>query len=66
MNLRKVSDGTKKEARLRKENWNKAIAEGRVLRYNDGMSFKEFKTAEEANKAMNDLPGATIVNLHNK
>lgn len=39
---------TKKEAKARKEAWNKALMEGRVVRFNDGMEFRSFATAEAA------------------
>lgn len=39
---------SKKEARARKENWTKALNEGRVVRFNDGMEFRSFLTADEA------------------
>ena len=39
---------TKFEARLAKSNWSKALAEGRVVRFNSGASFKAFKTTDDA------------------
>ena len=39
---------TKKEAKARKEAYTKALAEGRVVRYNNGLSFRSFKTVEDA------------------
>lgn len=39
---------TKTEARIAKSNWAKARAEGRVVRFNDGASFKAFKTVADA------------------
>ena len=39
---------TKFESRLAKSNWSKALAEGRVVRFNDGASFKSFSTVEAA------------------
>jgi hypothetical protein len=39
---------TKKQARIRNEAYRQALAEGRVVRYNQGCSFRSFKTAEEA------------------
>jgi len=39
---------TKKEAKARKEAWTKALMEGRVVRFNDGMEFRSFLTADAA------------------
>jgi hypothetical protein len=39
---------TKIEARIAKSNWAKALTEGRVVRFNDGASFKAFNTADDA------------------
>lgn len=39
---------TKKQAKARKEAWTKALAEGRVVRFNDGMGFRSFHTIQEA------------------
>lgn len=39
---------TKKEAIERKANWAKALAEGRVVRYNSGMSLKSWPTVQQA------------------
>ena len=39
---------TKKEAKARKEAWTKALADGRVVKYNDGMEFQSFPTIEAA------------------
>ena len=39
---------TKKEAAKRKADWSKALAEGRVVRYNDGMQLRSFASVEEA------------------
>ena len=39
---------TKKEAKARKEAYTKALKEGRVVRYNDGFSFRSFATVEAA------------------
>jgi hypothetical protein len=36
------------EARIAKSNWAKALSEGRVVRFNDGASFKAFKTVDDA------------------
>lgn len=46
---------TKKEAREHKVNWNRALAEGRVVRYNGGNSFRSFPTVEEANDFIKKL-----------
>ena len=39
---------TKKEAKARKEAYVKALKEGRVVRYNDGCSFRSFATVDAA------------------
>lgn len=39
---------TKKEAIARKADWSRALAEGRVIRYNFGMTLRSYPTAEEA------------------
>jgi hypothetical protein len=39
---------TKKEARARNEAYRQALTEGRVVRYNQGCSFRSFKTVEQA------------------
>lgn len=39
---------TKKQAIERKESWSKALAEGRVVRYNFGMTLRSYPTAAEA------------------
>ena len=41
---------TKKEYRAYKANWQKALAEGRVI--NTGLFFKEYLTAEAAQEAL--------------
>lgn len=41
---------TKKEYRTYKANWQKALAEGRVI--NTGLFFKEYLTAEAAQEAL--------------
>ncbi len=40
--------GTKKEAIARKAAWSKALAEGRVVRYNGGLSLTSYPTIEQA------------------
>jgi hypothetical protein len=39
---------TKKEAAKRKADWSKALAEGRVVRYNNGMQLRSFASIVEA------------------
>jgi hypothetical protein len=39
---------TKKEAIARKAAWGAALTEGRVVRYNKGLSMRSFATADEA------------------
>ncbi len=43
---------TKKAARLRKIEWNTAIAEGRVMRSQGGLSFQSFATRTDALQAI--------------
>jgi hypothetical protein len=40
---------TKKEAKARKEAWQQALKNGRVVRYNNGCSMRACNTIEEAN-----------------
>lgn len=44
---------TKREAKAHKLAWNTAIAEGRAVHFNTG-SFRSFKTADEAQRAVDD------------
>ena len=46
---------TKKEARARKEAYSLALKEGRVVRYNSGLSFQSFKTVEAAQAFLDQL-----------
>lgn len=39
---------TKKEAKARKAAWSLALSEGRVVRFNDGLEFRSFPTADAA------------------
>ena len=39
---------TKKESIARKQAWQQALSEGRVVRYNEGCSMRSFKTQDEA------------------
>ena len=39
---------TKAQRKLQKASWNKAIEEGRVVRSNGGLTFREYKTVQEA------------------
>lgn len=39
---------SKKEAKARKAAYTNALAEGRVVRYNGGMSFRSFLTVQDA------------------
>jgi hypothetical protein len=57
---------TKKEAKARKEAWTKALSEGRVVRYNDGMEFRSFLTAEAAEQFKIGLirQGINAIRLH--
>ena len=42
-----------RKARIERDyRWNKAIAEGRVVRYNDGDFFNEFPTPKQAKLAV--------------
>lgn len=43
---------TKKQAAARKAAWTKALAEGRVVRYDKGARFQSFKTAEVARQTV--------------
>ncbi len=56
---------TKKEAAARKAAWTKALAEGRVVRYNVGTMFQSFATFHEAHafaRTVNDAtPGDAVV-----
>lgn len=47
---------TKKEARAGKEAWTKALAEGRVVRFDEGMSFRSFKSNADAQVFAASLP----------
>lgn len=58
---------TKNEAKVHKQAWNQAIAEGRVVRFDsDGLTFRSFFTVAEARaataKARRDGLQAEIVN----
>jgi hypothetical protein len=44
--------GTKKEAKARKNAWNVALAEGRVVRTNDGNTLTAYATVEGARRAV--------------
>jgi hypothetical protein len=55
----------KNATQKRNADWRKAIAEHRIVRFNNGDLFKEYSTAEEANEAVqeatkNEIP-ANIV-----
>lgn len=39
---------TKREAKARRENWEAALVDGRVVRLDGGMSLRSFKTRQEA------------------
>jgi hypothetical protein len=39
---------TKFEARIARSNWARALAEGRIVRFNSGASFRAFKTVRDA------------------
>lgn len=58
---------TKFESRLAKSAWAKALAEGRVVRFNSGASFKAHKTVEDARAFLamlaEDDPSAAIVEV---
>jgi hypothetical protein len=47
---------TKKEAKARKAAWQLALAEGRVVNWNDGFSLTSYATVEQAQQAL-----ATII-----
>ena len=55
--------GTKKEAIERKVAWNRALIEGRVVRYNDGLTMTSYSTKEKAEAAARELEGAELVAL---
>jgi hypothetical protein len=44
--------GTKKEAKARKTAWKLALAEGRVVRTNDGNTLTAYATVEAARRAV--------------
>lgn len=53
-------------AQLRRDDWRLAVAEGRVVRHNDGLTFRKLATVEDAREFVedcfaNDDPGAHIV-----
>jgi hypothetical protein len=50
----------KEQAKLAKMEWAKAVVEGRVLRFNDGMSFRAYPTKEERDAAVKTLREAGI------
>lgn len=58
---------TKKEAAARKAAWTKALAEGRVVRYNVGTTFQSFTTVQEAHAFARTVnaaaPGDAVVVL---
>ncbi len=43
---------TKKEALTRRAEWDRALSEGRVIRYNDGASFTSYRTLAERDLAL--------------
>jgi hypothetical protein len=45
---------TKREAQLQKAAWKKALDECRIVSFNHGERFREYKTADEASKAVCD------------
>lgn len=47
--------GTKKEAIERKAAWSKALQEGRVVRYNGGMTLTSYPTVERARQALQEF-----------
>jgi hypothetical protein len=49
---------TKKEAKARKQAYTKALKEGRVVRYNDGCSFRSFPTVAAAEAHLAELLAA--------
>jgi hypothetical protein len=55
--------GTKKEAIQRKIEWSCALVEGRVVRYNGGMTLTSYSTKEKAETAAREIEGAEIVRL---
>jgi len=52
---------TKKEAIARKQAWSKALVEGRVVRFFDGLTFRSYPTIEAAKAAVLTCEGAEIV-----
>ena len=53
---------TKKEAKVHKIEWNKALTEGRVVKYN-GTTFRSFLTHEDALSFIADLPLASYAHI---
>ena len=51
---------TKKEAKARKEAYTKALKEGRVVRYNEGCSFRSFATVAAAEAYVAEITGAGL------
>lgn len=51
---------TKKEARQAKVNWNRAIDEGRVVKFYEGLRFAVYPTVEAAHLALADAKVAGI------
>lgn len=45
---------TKKEAKARKEAWQRALNEHRVVSINHGEQFREYTTAEHASRAVTE------------
>lgn len=46
---------TKKDARLRRVNWDKALDEGRIVRHNEGQTLTEYRTAAAAQAVVKAL-----------
>ncbi len=51
---------TKREAKQARAEWNLAIAEGRAIRYQDGLTFKSYPTVDAAIAEMNVAKAAGI------
>lgn len=51
---------TKKEAKARKEAYTAALKEGRVVRYNEGCSFRSFPDVAAAEAFVTEIKGAGL------
>jgi hypothetical protein len=51
---------TKKEARARKAAWQQALSEGRVVRYNEGLTLVSYPTMAARDKALSEAKAAGV------